>query len=182
MPSINFRLKHKKDTVANWESANPKILDGELIIVQTATGSRIKIGHGNANYKDLPFIDDNLLEQLSQLGKDLTDSINEVSASGSTTQANLTKHTSDTNNPHGVTKEQLGLDNVDIKYLKGIIDRFNGGPAGLEAISAAIGEEVMTLEDVCEPYLLQIGLINRTPRGRVVTELAYEHLKTQTVS
>ena len=73
--------------------------------------------------------------------------------------------------------DSLGLDNVDIKYLKGIIDRFNGGPAGLEAISAAIGEEVMTLEDVCEPYLLQIGLINRTPRGRVVTELAYEHLK-----
>ena len=73
--------------------------------------------------------------------------------------------------------DSLGLDNVDIKYLRGIIDRFNGGPAGLEAISAAIGEEVMTLEDVCEPYLLQIGLINRTPRGRVVTELAYEHLK-----
>lgn len=73
--------------------------------------------------------------------------------------------------------DSLGLDNVDIKYLRGIIDRFNGGPAGLEAIAAAIGEEVMTLEDVCEPYLLQIGLINRTPRGRVVTELAYEHLK-----
>lgn len=73
--------------------------------------------------------------------------------------------------------DSLGLDNVDIKYLKGIIERFKGGPVGLEAISAAIGEEVMTLEDVCEPYLLQIGLINRTPRGRMATELAYEHLQ-----
>ena len=73
--------------------------------------------------------------------------------------------------------DSLGLDSVDIKYLRGIIERFKGGPVGLEAISAAIGEEVMTLEDVCEPYLLQIGLINRTPRGRIATELAYKHLK-----
>jgi Holliday junction DNA helicase RuvB len=73
--------------------------------------------------------------------------------------------------------DSLGLDNMDIRYLKGIIVRFKGGPVGLEAISAAIGEEVMTLEDVCEPYLLQIGMINRTPRGRVATEKAYAHLK-----
>lgn len=73
--------------------------------------------------------------------------------------------------------DSLGLDSVDIRYLKGIIDRFKGGPVGLEAISAAIGEEIMTLEDVCEPYLLQIGLINRTPRGRIATELAYTHLR-----
>ncbi|MDY4788761.1 MAG: Holliday junction branch migration DNA helicase RuvB [Bacilli bacterium] len=73
--------------------------------------------------------------------------------------------------------DSLGLDNVDIKYLRGIIERFKGGPVGLESISAAIGEEVMTLEDVCEPYLLQIGLINRTPRGRIATEMAYKHLK-----
>ena len=72
--------------------------------------------------------------------------------------------------------DELGLDDIDIKYLKGIIQRFKGGPVGLEAISAAIGEEVMTLEDVCEPYLLQIGLINRTPRGRTATEKAYQHL------
>lgn len=73
--------------------------------------------------------------------------------------------------------DSLGLDQIDIRYLKGIIERFKGGPVGLDAISAAIGEEVLTLEDVCEPYLLQIGLINRTPRGRVATEKAYQHLK-----
>ena len=73
--------------------------------------------------------------------------------------------------------DSLGLDNVDIKFLNGIIERFKGGPVGLEAVASAIGEEVMTLEDVSEPYLLQIGFINRTPRGRVATEKAYEHLK-----
>lgn len=73
--------------------------------------------------------------------------------------------------------DSLGLDSVDIRYLRGIIERFNGGPVGLEAIASAIGEETMTLEDVYEPYLLQIGFINRTPRGRVVTSKAYEHLK-----
>lgn len=73
--------------------------------------------------------------------------------------------------------DSLGLDHVDIKFLNGIIERFKGGPVGLEAVASAIGEEVMTLEDVSEPYLLQIGFINRTPRGRVATEKAYEHLK-----
>lgn len=72
--------------------------------------------------------------------------------------------------------DELGLDNVDHKYLKGIIERFKGGPVGLEALSASIGEESMNLEDVYEPYLLQIGFINRTPRGRIATEKAYEHL------
>lgn len=70
----------------------------------------------------------------------------------------------------------LGLDDVDIRYLSAIIDRFHGGPVGLEAVASAIGEEIMNLEDVYEPYLLQIGMINRTPRGRVATEKAYEHL------
>ncbi len=73
--------------------------------------------------------------------------------------------------------DSLGLDTVDIRYLKGIIERYKGGPVGVEAIASAIGEEVVTLEDVNEPYLLQIGFINRTARGRVVTEKAYEHLK-----
>ena len=71
--------------------------------------------------------------------------------------------------------DELGLDDVDHKYLLGIIQRFGGGPVGLEAIAASIGEEPLTLEDVYEPYLLQKGLIKRTPRGRVVTELAYQH-------
>ena len=75
--------------------------------------------------------------------------------------------------------DHLGLDHVDHKYLRGIIERFKGGPVGLEAIASSIGEEPMTLEDVYEPYLLQIGFINRTPRGRVVTPKAYEHLKIE---
>lgn len=73
--------------------------------------------------------------------------------------------------------DKLGLDDVDIRYLKAIMERFHGGPVGLEAIAAAIGEEVMNLEDVYEPYLIQIGLINRTPRGRVATDKAYSHLE-----
>jgi len=72
--------------------------------------------------------------------------------------------------------DTIGLDDVDQRYLKGIIERFHGGPVGLEAIASSIGEESMTLEDVYEPYLLQIGFINRTARGRVVTPKAYEHL------
>lgn len=72
--------------------------------------------------------------------------------------------------------DHLGLDDVDHKYLRGIIERFKGGPVGLESIASSIGEEAMTLEDVYEPYLLQIGFINRTPRGRMVSAKAYEHL------
>lgn len=72
--------------------------------------------------------------------------------------------------------DPIGLDDVDIRYLKGIIERFKGGPVGIESIAAAIGEEEVTLEDVYEPYLLQQGLINRTPRGRIVTPKAYAHL------
>ncbi|MDX8416644.1 MAG: Holliday junction branch migration DNA helicase RuvB [Absicoccus sp.] len=72
--------------------------------------------------------------------------------------------------------DHLGLDRVDHKYLRGIIERFRGGPVGLEAIASSIGEEPSTIEDVYEPYLLQIGFINRTPRGRIATHKAYEHL------
>ena len=73
--------------------------------------------------------------------------------------------------------DELGLDDVDQKYILGIIERYKGGPVGLEALAASIGEEATTLEDVYEPYLLQIGLIKRTHRGRIVTQLAYEHFK-----
>jgi Holliday junction DNA helicase RuvB len=72
--------------------------------------------------------------------------------------------------------DELGLDDVDIKYLSTIIERFHGGPVGLESIASAIGEELTNLEDVYEPYLVMIGMINRTPRGRVATEKAYSHL------
>jgi len=72
--------------------------------------------------------------------------------------------------------DKQGLDMTDIKYLSAIIDHFKGGPVGLEAIAASIGEVKETIEDVYEPYLLQEGYINRTPRGRVATRKAYEHL------
>ena len=72
--------------------------------------------------------------------------------------------------------DHMGLDSVDYRYLTGLIDRFQGGPAGLEALAASIGEESTTQEDKYEPYLLQIGFINRTPRGRVATPRAYAHL------
>ncbi len=69
----------------------------------------------------------------------------------------------------------LGLDHIDQKLIIGMIDRFRGGPVGLDTIAASIGEESTTIEDVYEPYLLQIGFLQRTPRGRVVTKLAYDH-------
>ncbi len=72
--------------------------------------------------------------------------------------------------------DQLGLDNIDHKLLLMIIDYYNGGPVGIDTIAASIGEEATTIEDVYEPYLLQIGLLQRTQRGRMVTELAYQHL------
>ena len=71
----------------------------------------------------------------------------------------------------------MGLDRVDIKYLEGVINRFKGGPVGIESLASAIGEEAVTLEDVVEPYLLQIGFINRTPKGRMATDKAYLHLE-----
>ncbi|MEK4275953.1 Holliday junction branch migration DNA helicase RuvB [Paenibacillus sp. FSL R7-0026] len=69
-----------------------------------------------------------------------------------------------------------GLDDIDHKMLKSMINSFRGGPVGLDTIAATIGEESQTIQDVYEPYLLQIGMIQRTPRGRIVTDLAYHHL------
>ena len=73
--------------------------------------------------------------------------------------------------------DRLGLDHIDHKLLKGIIEKFRGGPVGLDTIAATIGEESHTIEDVYEPYLLQIGFIQRTPRGRIVTDLVYRHFQ-----
>ena len=73
--------------------------------------------------------------------------------------------------------DELGLDMVDRRMLLAIIRNFGGGPVGLDTLAASIGEESNTIEDVYEPYLLQLGFLNRTPRGRVLTPLAYEHLK-----
>lgn len=71
--------------------------------------------------------------------------------------------------------DRLGLDHIDHKLLKGIIEKYRGGPVGLDTIAASIGEESQTIEDVYEPYLLQIGYLQRTPRGRMVTEAVYRH-------
>ncbi len=72
--------------------------------------------------------------------------------------------------------DHIGLDEIDHKVLHTIIDKFNGGPVGLETIAAAISEEADTIMDVYEPYLLQLGFLERTPRGRLATQLAYQHL------
>ena len=72
--------------------------------------------------------------------------------------------------------DALGLEGLDREILKLIIDRFHGGPVGIETIAAATGEERVTIEDVYEPYLIQLGLLNRTPKGRTVTDRAYTHL------
>lgn len=87
-----------------------------------------------------------------------------------------------------ITKEALvrlkvdkyGLDQIDIEYLTSLITKFNGGPVGVETIASSIGEEVSTLEDVIEPYLMQEGFIKRTMRGRVATDKAYDHINIET--
>ncbi len=71
--------------------------------------------------------------------------------------------------------DTFGLDEIDRKLLTSIIEKFNGGPVGLGTISASISEERDSIEEIIEPYLIQIGFLNRTPRGRMVTRLAYEH-------
>ncbi|HNZ82899.1 MAG TPA: Holliday junction branch migration DNA helicase RuvB [Sedimentibacter sp.] len=73
--------------------------------------------------------------------------------------------------------DEIGLDRLDRRILNTIIDFYKGGPVGLDTLAASIGEEKVTIEDVYEPYLLQIGYLNRTPRGRVVSELGYRHVK-----
>ena len=72
--------------------------------------------------------------------------------------------------------DKEGLDTIDIEYIQAIINKFNGGPVGVETLATSIGEEVSTIEDVVEPYLLQEGFIKRTSRGRIATEKAYKHL------
>ena len=72
--------------------------------------------------------------------------------------------------------DELGLDGIDRQMLETVIYNFNGGPVGLETLAATIGEDKDTIEDVYEPYLMQIGFLTRTPRGRMVTKLAYQHL------
>jgi len=77
--------------------------------------------------------------------------------------------------------DELGLDWIDRKILETIIDKYRGGPVGLNTIAAATGEDVATVEDVYEPYLLQLGFLDRSPRGRIATDLAYQHLKRKRI-
>jgi Holliday junction DNA helicase RuvB len=72
--------------------------------------------------------------------------------------------------------DALGLDNIDRRMLMTMIKNYNGGPVGLETIAALVGEEAITIEDVYEPYLMQLGFLTRTPRGRCVSPAAYMHL------
>ena len=72
--------------------------------------------------------------------------------------------------------DALGLDELDRSLLRAVIELYGGGPVGLDTLAAALGEEAVTLEDICEPYLMQMGFLTRTPRGRCVTRLAYQHL------
>ncbi len=77
--------------------------------------------------------------------------------------------------------DELGLDWIDRKIIETIIDKFNGGPVGLNTIAATTGEEMSTIEDVYEPFLMQLGFLDRSPRGRIVTDIAYKHLKKNKV-
>ena len=82
----------------------------------------------------------------------------------------------DLNHRHIRQAAQIGLDALDRRMLRSIIEYYGGGPVGLETLAATINEESVTLEDVYEPYLLQQGFLTRTPRGRCVTQKAYQHL------
>jgi len=73
--------------------------------------------------------------------------------------------------------DEVGLDSSDVRYLKSIIEKNNGGPVGIETIASTISEDIGTIEEVIEPYLLQVGFIKKTSRGRVATPAAYHHLK-----
>ena len=73
--------------------------------------------------------------------------------------------------------DEVGLDSSDVRYLKAIIEKHNGGPVGIETIASTISEDIGTIEEVVEPYLMQIGFVKKTSRGRVATPTAYAHLK-----
>ena len=78
--------------------------------------------------------------------------------------------------------DELGLERLDREILSGIIERFNGGPVGIDTIAASIGEERVTIEDVYEPYLIQSGLLYRTQKGRVVSPAGYRHMGLEPVT
>ncbi|TFB24916.1 Holliday junction branch migration DNA helicase RuvB [Filobacillus milosensis] len=137
-----------------------------MIIKRTADIFEIEINHDAADEiasrsRGTPRIANRLLKRV----RDIAQVKQEPSITFATTQKALSM----------LQVDVAGLDHIDHKYLLGIIDKFQGGPVGLDTISATIGEESQTIEDVYEPFLLQQGFIQRTPRGRVATLRAYEH-------
>ena len=80
---------------------------------------------------------------------------------------------------HRLEIDRLGLDEIDLRILHTIVEKFDGGPVGIETLAAATSEESDTIMDVYEPYLIQLGFLQRTPRGRVATRRAYDHLRIQ---
>jgi len=143
------------------------ISDLEVIVNRSAEILGVTVEAGGANEiakrsRGTPRIANRLLRRVRDIAEVLHDGLvtNEVAASA------LNRMEVDT----------YGLDEVDRKLLLTIIDKFDGGPVGLGTLSAAISEEKDAIEEIYEPYLLQIGFLNRTPRGRTATRLAYEHL------
>ncbi|HJX03837.1 MAG TPA: Holliday junction branch migration DNA helicase RuvB [Dehalococcoidia bacterium] len=141
--------------------------DIEKILTRSASILNIKVENGSLSHiacrsRGTPRVANRLLKRVRDYA--------EVTATGNITQELAQEALS------RLQIDILGLDEIDHKLLRTIIEKFNGGPVGLETIAAAISEEPDTIMDVYEPYLLQLGFLERTPRGRIITLPAYEHL------
>ena len=166
MGSISSPLRDRFGIISKLEYYNEKELSQIVSRTSKVFGSDIKedaIKEIARRSRGTPRIANRLFRRVRDFAQVLNDGVIDLE----TTSKSLDR----------LKIDPIGLDDVDIKYLKGIIERYHGGPVGLEAIASAIGEEAITIEDVYEPYLLQIGFINRTARGRTVSPLAYKHLK-----
>ena len=166
MGSISSPLRDRFGIISKLEYYNEKELSQIVSRTSKVFGSDIKedaIKEIARRSRGTPRIANRLFRRVRDFAQVLNDGVIDLE----TTSKSLDR----------LKIDPIGLDDVDIKYLRGIIERYHGGPVGLEAIASAIGEEAITIEDVYEPYLLQIGFINRTARGRTVSPLAYKHLK-----
>lgn len=144
------------------------------VILRTASILNVKISNDAAvaiakRSRGTPRIANRLIKRVSDYGLVVNESADEEISAIVANQA-----------LDNLKIDEFGLDNVDRSLLKLIIEKYDGGPVGLETLAAALGEDTKTIEDVYEPYLLQSGLIQRTPRGRKVTQGAYEHLGFKT--
>jgi Holliday junction DNA helicase RuvB len=139
----------------------------EAIVLRSASILKVETDHGGTKEiacraRGTPRVANRLLKRVRDYAQ--------VMANGSINKAVSTEALA------RLEVDKIGLDEVDHKVLRTIVEKFDGGPVGLETIAAAISEEADTIMDVYEPYLLQLGFLERTPRGRVATRLAYEHL------